>query len=180
MNKITILAAGLVAALLLYSPQNGLARNQKLEPEAIKIRISVIAPKNIKELISSYMTRELRQLGNVAIVDHNPDWHLAVTAVELKNNRGIRTGVALSLIISTPLTDSFVKPVIKAIEKETSLSRQTEILNTTPLSIIRSNWLRVDSDNEIKKLCQGIVADFDTEYLEVDRKNFQRLREKTN
>lgn len=145
------------------------------EPKGYKarVRLSVIAAERISGLISSFMGVDLRNLGDVVITDQDPDWHLAVTGVELHTADGKRTGVAISTVIMVPFRETVLQSIISTLEKEGSLQPALAVLQSKQLVEVKSSWLRADADTAIRQLCQGIIADFDAQYLQPQRKRYQ-------
>jgi len=139
-----------------------------------RVRLSVIAAEKVSGLISSFMAIDLRKLGDVVITDKDPEWHLAVTSVELHTADGKRTGVAISTVIMEPVREAVAKSIITVLEKDGSLPAALQVLKSKQLVEIKSSWLRADADTAIRELCRGIIADFDTQYLQPARKNFQQ------
>jgi len=139
----------------------------------VRVRLSVIAAEKIRRQISSFMATDLRRPGDVVITDSDPDWHLAVTGVEL-HTADKRTGVAISTVIMAPVRETVVRSMITVLEKEGSLPVALQVLKSKQLVEVKSSWLRADADTAIRKLCGGIIADFDTQYLQPERKNFQQ------
>ncbi|MDF1590145.1 MAG: hypothetical protein P1P89_01420 [Desulfobacterales bacterium] len=137
-----------------------------------RVRLSVIAAEKVSGLISSFMTIDLRKLGDVVITDMDPDWHLAVTGVELHAD-GKRTGVAVSTVIMAPVREADAKSIITVLEKEGSLPAALQKFKSKQLVEVKSSWLRADADTALRELCRGIIADFDAEYLQPGRKNVQ-------
>ena len=140
----------------------------------VRVRLSVIAAEKLSGLISSFMAIDLRKLGDVVITDNDPEWHLAVTGVELHTADGKRTGVAISTVIMAPVREAVTKSIITVLEKDGSLPAALQIFKSKQLVEVKSSWLRVDADTALRELCRGIIADFDTEYLKPGRKNFQQ------
>ena len=138
-----------------------------------RVRISVIAAEKVSGLISSFMAIDLRQLGDVVITDKDPEWHLAVTGVELHTG-GKRTGVAISTVIMEPVRETVIRSIITVLEKEGSMPAALQVLKSKQLVEVKSSWLRADADTAMRQLCRGIIADFDTQYLQPERKNFQQ------
>ena len=141
---------------------------------AARVRLTVIAAERISGLISSFMGIDLRNLGDVVITDSEYDWHVVATGVELKIADGKRTGVAISTVIMEPVRKDVIRSIAAVLEKEGSMPEALETLKTKQLVEVKVNWLRTDADTAIRELCRGIIADFDTQYLQPERKRYQR------
>ncbi|GAH41599.1 unnamed protein product, partial [marine sediment metagenome] len=55
----------------------------------------------MKNKIRSYLSRELRSLGDVSIVDEHPDWEISIIALEVRRS-GYKHGVSMSVLILSP------------------------------------------------------------------------------
>jgi hypothetical protein len=136
-----------------------------------KVKVSVSAPDDIKDLVSSYLNRELRSLNDVEIVDNNPDWEIEIVAMELKTVSGYKNGIAISTVILSPYNNQALSEFFKPEFKESGL------LITSGLSWYSDQMLNVDSSDNLQELCKTIVADFDSRELEPSRKFFRNLKE---
>jgi hypothetical protein len=160
----------LCLAALLFILVSGARAANSIEIEFnARVTVEVSATENIKGLIHSFLTRELRSLEDVLIVDEDPDYKLEVAAVELTSNKGQKTGVALSILILMPFDSELFTPLLEAKYKESS-----ELI-TTNLYNLNKHWLRVGSDDDLRKICQKIVADFDSQHLESSRILFDQI-----
>jgi hypothetical protein len=79
-----------------------------------KVKVTVQADEGIQNSVSSYLNRELRSLGDVDIVDNNPEWELRVLGGELHSIGGYKSGVVLSTIIITPFRGNFLSSAFKS------------------------------------------------------------------
>ena len=147
---------------------------QKETGQVTRVRLSVVAPEKISELISRCMKVDLTKLGDVALTDNDPEWHLAVTAVELQTTGEKRTGVAISTVIMEPLDESLNQSIIQILAKEGSMQTALALLKSKRLTEVKSSWLRADADTAIRQLCRGIIADFNTQYLQPAREDYQK------
>ena len=74
--------------------------------ERLEVRVSLgisCKDNNLKNRLSSFVARELRQLGDVVLLDERPGYRLAIAA---STKGGYQTGYALSVVITQPLTQS--------------------------------------------------------------------------
>jgi hypothetical protein len=120
----------------------------------------------LKGQIRSFVSRELRSLGDITIVDEAPDFVLSVIATPAKTQGNIVTGV----VIATQFTGT-VKIDLTSLKGKVS-ARSIDML-TDVLNGARIVWgfeLQTGSMNDVQSLCRIIVADFDTSALEPCRK----------
>jgi hypothetical protein len=72
----------------------------------IKVRVPVSAPDSMKREALSFLTRELRALGDVevvdTVVDNFPYYQIQVVALET-SSRAVPTGYAVSAIVTAPV-----------------------------------------------------------------------------
>ena len=158
--------AVLIASVLLFSPASGIAADYSL-----RVAVNVSAKGNIKNLITSYVTRELRSLSDVVIVENNPQWELNIVAVEIRTKGGKKTGVAFSTVVLEPFNNQMLTTMIQEKYKDIGSSL------TSNLYEFQAQWLQVGSESDIRSICSGIVADFDGEHLEKRRKLYQQFKE---
>jgi len=156
-----------------------------------KVRLAISADDEIRNEVYSYLRRELLSLGDVKLVEEDPDWIIQVVAMQIKNKAGYPTGLAFSLVIEKRVqVVKILLLVVKHIfqipseewEKLEQTKKHTDLEKaftkvTDNLSDIRGHWLRVGDTEDIQRLCQMIVADFDAELLKKDRDTWQELWE---
>lgn len=136
-----------------------------------RVKVNVMGDANIKGTVSSYFHRELRSLGDVEIVDKDPEWTLDVLAMELKLTGGATTGVAISTVISRAFVNDGLSMMLQPKFKEYGLEM------TSGLTLPPAHWLNVAGRDDAQKLSRTIVADFDTLHLEETRKVWRNVRE---
>jgi hypothetical protein len=59
-----------------------------------------------------YLIREFRLLGDVVLVETNPEWMLSVIAAELESESGDKTGMVLSVTLLAPFDAKFFKEYV--------------------------------------------------------------------
>jgi hypothetical protein len=140
------------------------------KPFSARVSVSVSADKNIQGQIESYITRELRSLGDVIVTDDNPRWTLSIIALTTANVRGQKTGIAMSIVILEPFCCS--EYVANQVPEDVKVSIS---LLTMGLYGYSDHWLRICSPEDMRSLCTGIVADFDSKHLKKAREALQIL-----
>jgi len=136
-----------------------------------RVSLVVTAKENIKDLIESYMGRELRTFRDVVVTNNAPEWKICVVAVELRSRAGYKTGIAFSVVISEPFNNELV------VDMWQQEFRDLGSLLTTGLSVYEGHWLTLGSTEDVEGLCEGIIADFDSEYLNPARERYQKHME---
>jgi hypothetical protein len=143
-----------------------------------RVSIDVTAPQSIHSAISSYLTRELRELQGVQVVDSAAGYVLTVVAIETKSRGGQPTGVAMAVHSASVFDSALVGWVLQMRgEKLAESSRKAVDLLTSRLQNPGQLELYVGADDDLKVLCERIVASFDTEMLEKRRRSWEESRQ---
>lgn len=127
-----------------------------------RVKLSVLADASIISSVSSYLNRELRALGDVALVDDRPQWELVIIAQEIQYG-GATVGVALSTVTRSIPHEEMFPSLFKEEYKD-------DVKTFSGLSWIVDNQLYVDSSERLQEICRKVIARFDTEQLEEGRK----------
>ena len=167
MKRLFILLIAVVAFTLVIT-----ATSQEQPDPRFRVQVSVSADENIKGLITSYINRELRGLRDVEIVYKNPRWLLQVVALEITTKGGYKSGVALSIVV----LEQFDNSLLKALMHETNQKDLVDLVASNLYSL-PDHWLRIGSEDNLRSICDGIVADFDTKHLEGARRLLRRLKQ---
>ena len=105
----------------------------------------------------------MRSLNDVVVVDDNPDWLLSILAMEITTKGGYKSGLVLSVVILKPLDISPLKMILWNISD--SQSKVLDLYTSIYYYRFDDHWVRVGSLEDLKSICQGIIADFDSKYL---------------
>jgi len=158
-----------------------------------KVRLGISAREEIKNEVYSYLSRELRSLGDVKLIENDPNWtwSIQVVAMQVKNRAGYDIAVAFSVVIEKRY--NVVELLLLAVQHVFQISSEEwdELKKTKRMidlekaftmlsgsqSDIRGHWLRVGDTEDVQRLCKMIVADFDAEHLKKDRETWQELWE---
>ena len=133
-----------------------------------KVKVTVSANENIKSLVSSYLNKELRSINDVELVYENPEWEIAVLTSEVKDVNGYKIG----FVISTVIIRSFDNQILSGYFRQKFKGLGMEF--TSGLCDYPVHWLHVGSTGSLQDLCEEIIADFDTTYLDKSREMFQK------
>jgi len=142
---------------------------EDLQPFAGRVQVAVSASDSIKGKIESYLSRELRSLGDIVITDDNPRWILSVVALEAESKGGYKTGVVLSVVILEPFNNQFVVNMVPEKTKELVSGM------TSSLFSYSGHWLRMGAPEDLRSICNGIIADFDSIELKSARDLWQKM-----
>jgi hypothetical protein len=136
-----------------------------------RVRVTVTADESIKGMVSSYLNRELRSLGDVELVDDNPEYEIRFLAVETKSLSGQKTGVAFSVITSEYFDNQSISFTFQPKYKEMGLRA------TAGLEHNLDHRMEMGSTSELEKICKEIVADLDAKTLGESRRSFREMKE---
>lgn len=153
-----------MAILLLVFSTSVIAQSGSRAPFSAKVQLSVSANENIKGQIESYINRELRSLHDVVLVDEDADWELSLLALEPSVGGHKSGAIALSLVVLTPFSNGVLSGMFQE-EAEDMGALVTEGLYSYP-----DHYLRVGPEDELREMCAGLVADFDSDLIEKRRK----------
>ena len=164
MRDFSVRVAGIMFSLMLiFSVAH--AAGAGVSQFSARVRVVVDAEDNMRKLVTSHINRELRSLHDVIIVNVDPRWELHVVAVEV-STWGRDVGVALSAVMFECFDNQILGRLFQPNYRNFG-TRLTLSLCHHPVYL-----LQVGPTNELKRLCQAVVADFDAKRLEPSRKTF--------
>ena len=146
-------------------------------PKKFDVRVDLVGEdESTKNLIESYIKRELRSLQDVNIM---PDDKYATYLLELVfveptyEASGRKKGdIAISYVFKEKFSayKELIPFLIKECPKLEDASKKLEIgLKTINLDIVYHHGVITDDTEEVTKLCKKIVANFDINVLEKQR-----------
>ena len=173
MKKITMLSVFILLTLIIL-PFCVQAEQKEIPKYQERVNLIVSGDQNIKGEVTSYITRELRSLNDVIIVDENADWQISILAMEAITKGSYKGGIALSVVILRPFNNNILKPFIGKLTAD-----QSNLIDALTSFLYRyeEHWLRIGSPDDLKSICQGIVADFDSKHLEKSRRLYQQTND---
>lgn len=137
--------------------------------------LTVSAPAGIKEEAESYLRRELRALRDVDLVETNASYILRVVVLETSSQSGIKTGYAASTSEASKPSIDTLRDFLKHDHKLTDEGGVWLRTAIQDLEIYRTQNLFVGAD--LKRICERVVAGFDSDLLEEGRKFTKQFRE---
>jgi hypothetical protein len=147
----------------------------------IKVRVTVSAPDSMKREARSFLTRELRALGDVEVVDtvaysdYHIHRHIRVVAVETKSRGStVPTGYAVSAIVTVPLNLITLKTILPGFD-DAKLKAAKE--TTACHELIFGHYLRIGPPDGLAELCESLIAEIDGEEFEGVRKSNRELKQ---
>lgn len=156
-------------AMLAFAAPTWAAR--PLPDFSARVKVSVSSDDSISAEVKSYISRELRSLGDVVTTDQNPEYVLSVVASVVTTKSGSKRGVAFSVVVLEPFDNALIKNLAQPKYK-----KMTTIL-TKNLYRFSDQRLQVGSTNDLRSICSDIVAQFDTDELAPARKLWQSMKD---
>lgn len=150
---------------------NSVANPQETQPFSARVMVDITAPQNIKGTVTSYINRELRDIGDIEIVDDNEEWLLEIIVLEFNTISGSKIGYTFSTVILQKFNNLYLERLIQEMWEE-----HVKML-TSNLYYCPRHSLQTSSTEDVRTTCNGIVAEFDTECLEAKRKLYRVMRE---
>lgn len=200
------LAFGILLVVLLLLPGIVFSQQEtKLSKSSIRVRVDVKANKAMKNQVESYLKQELRRLGDVTVTNYNPNWRIVVLALEVRNKAKLKTGVVLSYVVLASLVDNkeTAEYIRRQLDKQrTEIKRKKnsdKMLDETKLNLkwraissnleyisalLRFNYpclffncgLYAGAPGDLKRICEKIVADFESCFLEPLRETKEKMK----
>ena len=168
----SIFIASLIICLLAMVGVFVVAQQTDNPPDK-KFAVGVIADSdNELELrAASYIKRELRSLGDVEVVDYG-EWILHLMGSETENVGGRKIGIILGVIITRNTAQAVIK---KLFSRENPMDDMGTDGNAVFVEIMfhdsyQGALLYLDGNDNLRRVCEKAVTDFDVRYLEPERK----------
>jgi len=168
-NRIYILIFAFLLPIICYA--------QEIQPYSGRVSVSISANDNIKGQIESYISRELRSLGDVIVTDDNPDWVLHIVALEPTSKGGNKVGIILSVVITRPFKSNGLNVLLIVLREVKKNEREILSSMTADLNSIASHEIRVGSPEDLRNMCNSIVADFDTDQIKPFRESWLEMQD---
>ncbi len=141
---------------------------QDLHSFSARVSVSVSAHEKLKGLIETYISSELRSTGGIIVTDASPRWVLCIVALESETKGGLKLGVTLSTVVLEPFDNEYVVSLVSPKSKETASSF------TSGLYRYSDHWINTGAWQDLKTMCEIIVANFDTNHVKPVRDSWQK------
>lgn len=170
-NPVRTLVLGLVSSVLLFQA-TGFA--QTGDPKPVRVHLEVDAEDEVlRSELESYISRELRALGDVALVSDS------TFALQVQVLATGQDPVALSTVVlrarGTDLTRRALVEVVlqngKLLPERQHLPEEVwaKISRTVGSGDLLGQWVNLVSRLQLKSLCERLVADIDTRAVRTQR-----------
>lgn len=161
----------LFATTILVYAQEQSAKN------TFRVTLDVSGSELIKSEVTSYISRELRSLTDIVLVDSDPDLRIEVVALASKDRLGNLLGYTLSIVVAKRLKPAFVRGVIHAfVHKEGERKLMLDLFSSQERLVSHS----IVTGADLQGLSKKIVADIDGEVIEAERKEWQSIIDDVN
>lgn len=142
-----------------------------------RVTLDVSGSELIKGEVVSYISRELRSLTDIVLVDSDPDLRVEVVALANKDRLGNLLGYTLSIVVAKRLKPAFVRGVINAfVHKDGERKLMLDLFSSQERLISHS----IVTGADLQGLSKKIVADIDGEVIEAERKEWQSIVDDVN
>lgn len=174
-KKYSILAAvvAICCVTVFIYMVNADTEKQKFPKFSTTVRLSITADEPLQNQIYSYISRELRSLGDVEIVNQDAEWVINVVAMTVHSKSGTELGVAFSTVV---LGSSQTLKVLVDISELSKKEREAFYTMIPLYCTFNGHSLETGDKEDIKTLCHVIVVDFDFDHLKPSRETHQRYK----
>ena len=147
------------------------------DTEAFTMRVSVeVSGKgSTKAEFESYIKRELRGLKDVEVVDNSPNFTFSFVVLETQSKGGTSTGYAISEVVTHRLSQKAFQGMFKNKLSPGDFAWLEKA--TASAVLIDMHNLQTCAPNELKSVCEKLIAEFDTDMLEPGRKMIRQIQE---
>ena len=153
-------------------------------PPEIRVAIELSGEPDVRETLSSFLRRELRELQNVVIVEQEAHLKLHVVAMKIVLASGRQTGYTLAVAITQRQDPEFVRVLVDTpflIAEKRRLSDEEWARISwffEDKEDFRDLWLRTFPVESLRTDCAELIAQFDVRYVEPQRQVHQMSRDR--
>ena len=141
-------------------------------PFSARIKLTVTAGENIAHEMGQYVSDALSSLPDVYLVQEEAEWTLIVLGVAIQSPNGKTYGIALSAVVTKTVDQQFED----SLRSDPLLDpASASAPSPTQVEVFRGTWLRIGAHQRMQHLCEQIVADFNSRYLDGQRASHQPL-----
>jgi hypothetical protein len=148
-----------------------------MEP-SFRVQVIVQADEQLKNMIESFIKRELRSLNDVAVTDKDPRYVIGIVALQAKAVEGAELdSIALSLVIRASASTVPISSLTAPADAEREPKDNAVDVYKGTDTLIQHGLFMTPIDG-LKRACEEIIADFDSDALEPRRKLHQSIDSK--
>ena len=162
-----------IVAVLLLSLLPSHAVRAQTGDVSWRVRVSVTAPEDVEEQINGFLSRQLLSIPDLQLVGDEPaDFEIAIVATRTRTVTGTENGFALSIAIIKPFS-SFSAGLAQALELS---PEQSDLLQDVTAGVrdVRDLWLRTGAGDDLGRVLQQVVMDFDQQHVEEMRRRVRQ------
>lgn len=163
----------MMIAVLLLALAPAPARAQVGGPVSWRVKVNVTAPTDVEDQIHGYLSRQLLTIPDLQLVgEGEADFEIVIAATRTRTVSGTENGFALSIAIIKPFS-SFSAGLAEALQLS---PEQSDLLQNVTAGVrdVRDLWLRTGSGDDLGRVLQQIVMDFDAQHLEEMRRRVRQ------
>ena len=139
-----------------------------------RVKLQVSASEELSPLLISLLSSELRSLGDIAIVETEPEYTIGLIAVT--NRVGGRVvGYTLSTLVESHLTEGALNLLSE--ELKTSAYKSLLVGLVKGMSSVSEHSITAISPEDLERTCKKIVADVDVKTFQVSRDLQQKIND---
>ncbi|HEX6370137.1 MAG TPA: hypothetical protein VF006_14545 [Longimicrobium sp.] len=138
-----------------------------------RVLLSVTAPQDVEEEIVGFLSRQLISIPDIRLAGAGEaDFEIAIVATRTRTVTGTENGFALSVAIIKPFS-SFSAGLAEALQLS---PEQSDLLQgvTAGVRDVRDLWLRTGAGDDLGRVLQQIVIDFDQQHVEEMRRRVRQ------
>ena len=137
-----------------------------------------IAGSTLETDAASYIKRELRSLGDVVISDQDPRYYIEVLPMAMTYKSGRPAGsIAISVVVGERLTKTLAGRILKRyLKAEGGVFYDDFLLPLVSIEYLaRTHRIYSGGREDLRSLCERLVAAFDSETIEPARVEWQQF-----
>jgi hypothetical protein len=133
-----------------------------------RVDVVIDAPESIEHVFQDCLQRELQSLGDVELAKDNPQYRITVMALPNKTRDEV-IGFTFSIMITRPLDINVLRPLLMSGKLGEHEKRILLIVGANFEKIEKTTLLTCPPE-ELGRVCNDIVAGFNNDLLEKDRR----------
>jgi hypothetical protein len=135
----------------------------------LRVILSITADEEFHGLISSFLNRELRALHDVEIDEVDPQFEIFILARKITDTQKSVLGVIFSVVMFERFNNEALYDMYQPEKKVVA-----DFL-TSDLRKFKGQYVHTGSQKDIRRICESIIADFDSYVLEPQRKIYRGI-----
>jgi hypothetical protein len=154
------------------------SEKQEIPPFSASVKLEITG-NELQNDIYSYISRELRSLGDVKIVNDQEEWTIQIVALQEHAKTDRIVGIAISSVV---LKHIWSEPALMSLLSQAKEKLSESGYNLLAYSLlagctVSNHKLLSGSPEDLQSLCKNIVVDFDADCLKPARELHQRVIE---